>query len=176
MNPFELVYDALWTLAYTPVMADLVRPGNLVRFDQDDNPDPMKDPIASADLPELVLTTAGVPSINLHASSCSSKIVRRYQFLLSTGDFRLNFRLYPVEWALVCAMTNWKEVLTGLTWRDYAFVKHAKFVSVTEGESVAAQNRGIKGWSAIWTCDVDMYLRTQDLIDFNEGSNSSSGS
>jgi hypothetical protein len=164
------VYSALWALAEESRPLDLlVKLGNRIRFDSAYNRDPIKQNVQVSDLPELVLVPLGTNESNLHSSSCSSMVTRTYSWIISTGDYRYVELLAPVEWALFCAMANWKNVLLGLTWNGSTFVKDANLIELTDGFSNTENNRGIKGWSSVWNCQVTMYLTTQHLIDFNEG-------
>jgi hypothetical protein len=170
MNPFDQVFSALWTLAEASrPLKELVKVGNRIKFNQDDSRDPLKQQVADADLSELILTSEGITAINMHATSCSSMIARQYSWMITTGDYRISYRLNPLEWALYCAMTDWKSVLGSLKWNDYDFVKDMNFVSASEGLSDATRNRGIKGWSALWSCNVKMHFKTADLQLFNTG-------
>lgn len=166
-NPFQLVYDALWQmLAERADLADLVKVGNRIDFGRPETPDPFKRTIAAADLPEVILVPAGMDA-NLFSTSSSSNCVRRYQWLLSTGDLRIHEGLHPVEWAIFCGMADWQTKLTSLEWPANSgrhFVKLADIDTVTEGKSDHEKNRGIAGWSAVWTCSVHMYFSTADLI------------
>lgn len=162
-NPLELVYGALWDLAESrPQLCELVKLGNRIRFDSERDRNPTKQEVSTLDLPELVLIGNGGFS-NIHATSSSSELRRRYTWLLSTGDMRLQEYLYPVEWELFCAMCNWNSVLNKLTWQGLNFVKSVDFIDLTEGQSDPDRNRGIKGWSAVWTCEVTMYFSLKKL-------------
>jgi hypothetical protein len=169
MNPFDLVYDALWQMVLdsTP-MSELVKPGNIIRYDQTSR-DPYKKEVATEDLPELVLTSEGADDINMHATSCTSMLRRTYAFMISTGDFRLQKILHPVEWALFCSMSDFRSRLGSLQWEGENFVKEANFVSVLNGTSDPDKNRGIRGWSAVWRCRVAMHFRTASLRAYTAG-------
>lgn len=172
-DPFQLVFDALWALVDGSVpLTALVKPGNKIRFNVTDDRDPIKTRVGDADLPELILTTEGSTELNIHSTSNTSHIYRQYAWLLSTGDQRLNYRLFPVQWALFCAMTNWGNVLSVLEWpatTGKKFVKSVNYISATEGQSDADRNRGIEGWSSLWRCEVKMYFATADLLAFHNG-------
>lgn len=166
-NPFQLVYDALWQMmASRADLADLVKVGNHISFGDPAIGDPFKRSVAIGDLPEVVLIPAGMDA-NLFSTSSSSNCTRRYQWLLSTGDLRIHEGLHPVEWAIFCGMCDWQTVLTALEWPANSgrhFVKMAEIENITEGKSDPERNRGIVGWSAVWTCSIQMYFSTADLI------------
>ena len=167
-DPFSLVFDKLWELAEVsqPLMR-LVSPGNLIKFNKAQDRDPLKQQILTADLPELVLTGVGSTEANLLESSCSSKIVRQYSFILSTGDYRITSFLLPVQFALFCALADYQAVLCPLQWKSKTFITQANWVSLSEGMSNPELNRGIKGWSSLWTCMVEMHFSTADLKAYN---------
>jgi len=179
-DPFTKTFDALWALAeasdvlngYTdpntlqPVKG-LILPGNKIKFNELQVRDVIKDSVQDADLPELMLSTQGVTTANLTASSCHAAITRQYSWMVSTGDFRVNYRLFPVQFALFCAMANWAEILSALTWGGEKFVIKAALNPLIEGVSDATLNRGIRGWSSIWACTVDMKFSSSALRAFN---------
>ena len=168
MDPFSLTFNALWDLvdASAP-LTELIKPGNKIKTNHPTNRDPLKDSVQVGDLPELVLSTMGSAESNFNANSCTTKIQRTYTWILSTGDFRTNYTLFPVQFALFCAMTNWKNSLLQLEWNGVRFIKLAAMAGMTEGVSNPEQNRGIEGWSSLWGCSVDMYLPTEMLIAYN---------
>ena len=162
-NPFDDVYSALWSLPLLhPDFEELVRPGNRIRFDGP-NRDPVKDAVATSDLPELTLFTEGLSAMLCNTSS-TSKVVRRYTWALASGDLRLA-TLHAVEWALFVSMLRWRDVLTALIYEGSHFVKRADFTSVVEGRSTSEQNRNIAGWSALWRCEVEMHFPTNKLLE-----------
>lgn len=169
MDPFSMLFDAFWEMAEASVpLMELVKEGNRIKFNTSDR-DPIKSEIAAADLPELVLSTEGSTEVNLHRTSCSTSIQRQYSWIIATGDKRVKAYLYPVEFALMCAMANWKNTIGALTWQGQDFVKSAQLIGVTEGQSDPNANRGIMGWSTIWRCQVDMHFTTASLLAYNNG-------
>ena len=162
-NPFTQVYDALWTqvLAHERLQ-DLVKPVTYAHSGQAVNP--LKDVVQHADLPELILSNEGTTGGNLHATSSTTDIQRAYAFTINTGDFRVNEKLHQIEWFLFCALTNWRSVLSALTWNEKPFVTKAQLLDVSEGLSMPDRNRGILGWSAIWKCEVSMVFKSSDLL------------
>ena len=170
-TPFDLVFDALWTLAeQSDKITSSVKIGNRIKFNLPTNRDPIKARVQVGDLPELVLSTEGTLDVNLNKTSCAAMISRQYSWLISTGDFRVNFLLFPVQWALFCAMMDWDTVLTQLTWQGSQFVKKCQVLALTEGLSNKELNRGIMGWSCLWRCQVDMYFSQQDMRNYNTSS------
>jgi hypothetical protein len=163
-NPFTMVYDALWTLLLRHEgFASLVKPGNRITFGDDATGNPIKRNISSADLPEVVLAVSGLTEGNLHASSSTSKIKRRYGFLISTGSFKINQVLQQAQWQIFCAMAGWKQTLGELQWEGKPFVKNMNLSDGSEGLSDNLRNRGITGYSCAWGCDIEMHFATADL-------------
>lgn len=162
-NPFTLVYSELWAILLRhPAFARDVKYKNRIRFDVPNNRDPAKQTIADADLPEVMLTVESI-NANLHDTSHTTKIARRYNFLVSTGDFRYNEKLAQVEWAMFTAFCNWQTTLSALMWKDKSFCKAFRILTGTAGMSNPQQNRNIVGWSCIWQGEVEMHFNTADL-------------
>lgn len=168
-DPFSQVYTALADLAAASVpLSSIVKVRNLIRFDSRTNRNVEKQTAADADLPELVLLP-DTGTVAMHNTSSSSRVIRQYVWKLNTGDYRLVRRLHPVEWMLACAMTGWKAELGRLTWKGQSFVTRSDIISVAAGESDNMRNDGIRGWSAIWRCEVEMHFRTNDMIQYHTG-------
>lgn len=171
IDPLSQVHSALWDLARaSSTLNALVKTGNMIQFDSDDNRNPQKAQAAANDFPELVLVPqAGVA--NLHATSCASQMTRNWSWMINTGDFRANEYLHPVEWALVCAMLGFSGVLDQLEWPiGHKFVKRCDPISVQTGQSESLRLRGLAGWSSIWAVQVEMYFPTNAMIAINQGS------
>ena len=170
-NPFTLVFDALWKLLEnSPNFIADVKVSNRIHVNLANLSNPLKTQINDADLPEVILVSNGADDINLFNTSATSKIVKTYSFLLSTGDIRVNNYLHQVEWDIFCAMTGWVNILGGLTWpvndTNHHFVKKCNLTNVTEGLADNERNRDIKGWSAIWSCMVEMWFANSDLATY----------
>jgi hypothetical protein len=164
-NPYTLVHSALWAMALAnPRFVAMVAEGNRIRFDSAVDRDPIKENIGSADTPEVMLVSMGVTDVNLHATSSTSQMRRRYQFFVTSGDMRINDLLYQIEWQLTCALANWKATLAPLQWNGKPFVKSANMTDASEGFQKNDQTRGIIGLSCIWACEVVFSFTTADLI------------
>lgn len=164
-DPFTLVYDALWDLAEASVaVTSLVRVGNRVKLDSVAPTAGLKKEVSQADLPEIVLALTSSTG-NIRGTSSSSSVIRQYQWALSTGDMDPR-TLLALEFALYAALADWPTVLSTLTWQGLGFVKRANIVSAEHGESDPERNRGVRGWSGLWTLDVEMHFRTGDLVDY----------
>lgn len=163
-NPFTLTYTGIAKLLLSNQhLTRLVETGNLIRFDKGRVNDPLKPLVDAADLPELILISDGM-EMNLHSTSSTSEVVKMYSLLVATGSKRINELLNQVQWEVTVALSNWKNVLSPLQWRDKAFIKLVNVRSVTEGLSDPERNRGIEGWSSIWRVEVKMIFTTSDLL------------
>jgi hypothetical protein len=161
-DPFTKVYDALWDMLETNThFTDQVKVGNRLTFTGESR-DPVKPDIQAADLPEVgILPTTGKP--HLERTSSSSTFDAYYDAIVLSGDRRLNVKVYPVCWALFRAMKDWHtELKTNITWNDRAFVHLARPSGFQLGLSDAA-SRGMGGWVARWTYEVQMHFTTTDL-------------
>lgn len=169
IDPFTLVFDALWALAEASVpLSTLVRQGNRIKYNDSYDRNPEKPAIEDADLPELILVTTGAAEGNYNINSCDAKLTRNYSWLLTTGDMRVSYRLYPAQFAIWCAMANYATVLPLLNWNgNLNFIKNLSMPSIGEGLLTPEQNRNISGWSSVWNITVDFYLPLQALKDYN---------
>lgn len=164
-DPFSQVYDALFGLvANDPRITALVRPGNLITYGQLRNANPDKENYSVADLPTLHLISS-TASVNLFDTSSTSKVIKRYSWVGATGDFRIH-SLHSVEFALLCALANWKKYLGLLRWpetADKSFVKALRTgdFATTLGDG----ERGIRGWSTVLNIEIELHFTTQHLIE-----------
>lgn len=162
-DPFTTLYDALWSMleAHTG-FTDLVKVGNRVKFTGEVR-DPVKPEINTADLPEVRLVPLGGDP-HLQRTSNGTSVRKRFGIEITTGDKRVDAALFPVEWEIFRAMSNWASVLTALTWNSKTYVKLCRPLSMTEGESNPELNRGISGWSLVWACEVELWFTTADML------------
>lgn len=161
-DPFTIVYDGLWKVVKAhPNWEDFFKDGNVIRYDTA-NRFPLKQQVNVSDLPELVLVPSGTV-LGLQVSSNGTSITKRFQFLLSTGDFRVAHLLFPIQWLLATAFINANAVMKSLLYDGKPFVSRITVTDVAEGESDATRNRNIQGWSSIWTVEVEMQFLTASI-------------
>ena len=160
-DPFTVLYEGLWALVLRcDYVADNVKVGS--RIDWSATINPVRHNIAAADLPELALLPVSGEA-NLHMNSSTSRVIRTYTWMLSTGNFKLAASLFPMQFAIMQAMAGWKSSLTALTWSKKQFVKRLDLRDFKDGESDAKLNRGIQGWSSLLNVEVEMLFTTSDL-------------
>jgi hypothetical protein len=165
-NPFDMVLSKLWEMLLAhPRFERDVKKNCRIRFDDETNRDPTKDPVQDADFPEVMILPQ-TSSFNLHETSHTSRVSRQYTVMIATGDFRYTEWLGKVEWYVFVALLSWQERLTALRWKDMegSFVKSANLLTATSGFSNPALNRNIKGWSAVWSAEVNMHFPTRLLL------------
>jgi len=162
-DPFTQVYDALYELPWKrEALCRLVRAGNRVSYADDDR-DPVKSTVTTADLPELRLVPLG-GTPHLQRTSSSSTWLMRFQWMLATADQRVHKYLFPVEWELLRAMADWGTYLKALTWKTETFARVMKLTDARLGMVDPEVSRGIKGWISVWACEVLMQFSTVNLI------------
>lgn len=153
LDPFSLVYNALWELVErNQKLKELLPAGNRVKFD-DENP--IKSEVTDADLPELMLLLAGGTPGQYDTRDYKS-ITRQYVWALETGDYRVNPIYNRITFELWRSMVDFECVLCALTWCNCNFVKDCRMVSVDENRANPEANRLIEGWVGLWACEVDM--------------------
>lgn len=165
-DPFTLVFDSLWSLLenWTP-FTNLVPVGNRIKYTSGTR-DPEKELMSTADTPEVrIIPTSSLT--HLHRTTNSTSVLQRLEIQTSSGDQRLEEKHFPVKWEVIRALTNWRSEVEALVWNSKKFVKNVKGHEALEGVSEFDINRGIKGWSAIWSCEIEMFFTTADMT--NEG-------
>lgn len=165
-DPFSMIYEALWQiLEDSPDFSVRVKPGNRVKFIGKLDRLPEKDEILTADLPEVrVIPAGGTP--HLQRTSNSSSCLKRFVIQVATGDRRVDASLFPVEWAVYKALTDWTNILTALEWQGNTFVNLARPMEITEDIGLINLERGISGWVTVFACEIHMWFKTSDLVDW----------
>lgn len=154
-DPLSIVYDGVWELVdnFAP-FKDQFRPGNIIRLNDPNNPDPLKNNIQTADLPEVILVFSG-GSGNTHSTSSQSQMGQQFDFLISTGQKRVGLTS-ALKWHAFQCVYHWRESLAGLTYRGETFVTSLDWLGVLEGMSDPQNNRGILGWSSVVSIKCEM--------------------
>lgn len=156
VDPFTQVHNALWDLltSYGP-FTDLVSKGNRIKLNGRDR-NPSKGNRLDADAPEVRIEPAGV-TVDLFATSTSSMIESIFSVELRTDDTRPNNKLFPVQWAIIRAISQADNNL-GLS-----FVH-----KLTIGDLDIEENEdedGKKGWKSVIGVEVQMnFDRAKQLI------------
>lgn len=169
-DPLTLIHDSLFEVVQSSSAVQLaivnykknVLSGNEARL-------PRLDSVQSSDLPEVYLTTSGL-SGQVMFSSATVDFMRSFEFRITTGEQRPNRLLYPVEFAMLCALTeaNYGRLLRSLLWHGQRFVVDAELTGIEEGME-SEDNRGIKGYSALFSVDVRLSLSRVSLMKYNNG-------
>lgn len=161
-DPLTLVYEGLWELVedFKP-FADEVRVGNRIKMSGKSR-DPEKEYVTTADLPQVKLVPSGGET-NLHSSSNQTQMIRRFSFIIDTGDKRVDYLHFPLQWHIVCVMCNWKMRIGGMKWNGHHFLTDLQIPSVEEGESDPDANDDIEGFTSIATIEATMLFATHLL-------------
>lgn len=159
-NPFQLVYNTLWSMLEEDERFDVVKPGNRIKFNGNDR-EPQKTNTTTSDYPEVMLVSEGVTG-NLCNSSSTSMLIRNYSWVVSSGDYRFD-EIFPVEWAIYAGMLAWRYRLAPLLWEGEPFVTQANVRDSNFDQVDRQRRRGIQGWVAVWTIFVEMHFNTQNI-------------
>lgn len=159
-NPLKLVHDALWeAVSADEELDDLIKAGNRIKLEERSD---IKTQVQDADLPELILIPrSGIGNFTSTSSSVSFEV--SFDWLISTGDMRVQFRLYPVVWSLFRAMSAYQRTAGSLVYKGNRFINGVTFQTVNVGESDAERNRGIKGFSSVFSLTVKMTFPKDSL-------------
>jgi hypothetical protein len=153
-DPFSILHEAIWTaFDADPDLPTLVKAKNRIKFEERDS---LKASVSDSDLPEVILIPrSGIG--NLTATSSSVTFDLGFEWLISTGDYRLSHRLFPTMWAIYRFMVKFNlDTAATLQYNSSYFVNSIKFNSGSVGESDAERNRGLRGFSSIlsFTCNL----------------------
>jgi len=162
-DPFTAVYNELWAILLDSENFNVKR-GNLINYIG--KRDPEKDEVATEDLPEVRLSPNGIIP-HIQNTSSSSRLTVRYSIEVRSGDKRLDESHYPLIWAVYKAMRPWATRLRALTCAENdngTFVITGRPVdTIQEGMERGEVSRGIAGWFAIWSIEVDMWFKSSAL-------------
>jgi len=161
-DPLSTVYDAVWAVLENHAgFTDLVPVGNRIKL-SGTNPDPNKTQVASQDVPEVRIIPAG-GACHLLRTSNGSSITKRFSIQVASGDQRVTEVTYPVQWEIYRAFSKSLSTLLELVWAGKKFVKTCKLIEVQEGITDTELMRGIKGWTTLVVCEIEMWFSTADL-------------
>jgi len=161
-NPFTIVYDKLWQMAEANyVLEKWLDIGNKEKFEKRVG---QKKSISTSDTPELILFQNST-TYNLKATSSSTRLSRQYIWGLATGDQRVNAVLNQVSWELFRSMLDWENHLCGLKWDGEPFILQALLIDSNDSPpgDLASTEKGILGWTSLWTMEVQMQFATDKL-------------
>ena len=149
-----------FTILYTAMEAELrAACPTIVSWNSSTDPEPA--PVTR--VPELQLRPT-FTMVMLGASSNQTDVQRTFQILINSGDQRLGQGIFPIEWRLLGCLYRMKyEILDNLTYQGHTFVHTVEITAANVGLSNADQNRGIKGWTALWDVVVHMSFSPADL-------------
>jgi len=163
-----MIYNKLWDMAESSVLfKSLVRMNNRIKFN-DPTWTPMdKNEVSDGDLPEVTLVVSQ-GSGNIHCTSSTSDFRITFEWWIATGDVNVVRNILPVMWAIYCAMCGWQKAINDMTWQGKSFTKLANVGQASIGLTDLEKNRGIRGFSSIWSCEVYAQFATSDCIAQND--------
>ncbi len=164
-SPVQKIHDALWVLLEAwDGFTDLVPVGNRVKYTAGvPGTLQVKQEVATADMPEVRIVPTGMAT-HFSADSSRDDLFAEFQIEVATGDTRIDAVLFPLQWEIYRALAGASAALALLTWNTKPFALSLVADVVSEGVSDTDLSRGIKGWSAVWSCRVHMYFTHSDLI------------
>lgn len=172
MDPFSQVYNALWTLAESSArLTGLIRLRNRIKWNDKAWTPPDKLEVSDADLPELALLVTQL-SGKIRGTSSGSQALIQLDWMLCTGDPNVCRSVLPVMFAVYAAMCPWIAIsangqvptINPVQYKGETFVKRVDLVQANLGLTDPERNRGIRGWSSVWACEVEMWFQTSNMI------------
>ncbi len=162
-DPITQMYAALCELLKaSEEINELVKPRNFIRFDDPEDATPLKQTIGNADLPEVQVWSEAAGG-QLCSSSNSSRMTRQFTIVLVTGSYRVHQRLFPLEWAVYKSLVAWERNLGSLTYLGERFVANVKLLGSNAGDSDAARNRDIRGWTSLWRVEAQCEFSSEQV-------------
>jgi hypothetical protein len=158
-DPITTIHDFAWSVVDAEIASDVIKPGNRIRFTDRDE---LKSSIQDSDLPELILQPRSSIG-NLTSTSSAVSMDLTFDWLMTTGDYRVSYRLYPVLWELFKAMSVLQRTINTLQHNSQKFVVGAFFDSNSIGESDPERNRGIRGFSTVLSFTVRCKFNKDNL-------------
>lgn len=153
-DPFSECYDALWQeIKNSPTIASLVRPGNMISFQNDVEWDPRNPIVSPGRTPQLMLMADGFEAYQGQLDNRKFRINRNYQWILRTSSLMINKDLQPLEFALFSTFCNkpilrrWEETFPWFLNLEWSNGSQA-VPEISKGETV--------GWQSYWTLIVSM--------------------
>lgn len=162
-DPYTLAHDALWAvLEANSDFTTLVPSGNRIKFSGDDR-HPIKDKITTADTPDVRIT---MRVLTVRETGASNGEFDRIQFNieLATGDQRLTTRAFPIIWAIRQAIFAGDAILSAIEFNSKTnWISCAEPGKVDFGISDDGEARGIVGWAAVETLELQLFFSKTDL-------------
>lgn len=156
-NPFQIVYDSLWTMMEADERFE-IKVGNKIKFN-DNKREIYKSQHTTSDYPEVILVPeSGVG--NISSTSSTSFVAKRYTWIISAGDYRYNEISY-IEWALTAGLLSWQYTMKTLLWEEHEFVKMVNIVDTNLELVERARSQNIKGLISFFTVRVDMHFANE---------------
>lgn len=161
IDPFTQVYDALWVLVErNNALQMYLQPRNKIKYDEPNEPKPN---IGDGDLPELALLDSTI-NFNTVPTDCSNEsLAKDYVWAITTGTYQIQPLFNELTFELYRSMIDWESSLMQLEWYDCKFVHRCRLQSGDSGTLMRDIDRGVSGWSALWTVKVDFVFPRNKL-------------
>ena len=154
-DPFTQIYDAIWKILENHKgVTKKVRLKNRIKLSGVD-PNPYKNTVLDADLPELLLEPTGGGGFAW--TSTGLQMASNFQLRLAAGDLRVHKQLFPIKWEIIRAL---KQTRTNL---DLSFVKNVEITDINETIGNDEVDRGTPSWTGLFEISVQVYLTNTEL-------------
>ncbi len=160
-DPFSQIYAKLWdAFENHQGFTDLVKVGNRIRFDKG-AVDPQREKILENDLPEVAVFETSGENFSITPNKNSSLMGQAvYEVRVSTGEMS-GETLRRVKWEILIALTK-----AGVDLGDLSFVRNINVSGAfTSSLGNTAANRGIAGWSTVFSVVVDLNIGVDVILE-----------
>lgn len=164
-DPFSIVHDHLWSLVEADTVLSgptgLIKPGNRIKLKTHD---PLKQAIADSDTPELLLRPIGGADNLLQVTSNQFELNPKFDWIISTGNYIICERLFPVTWQLFLVMAKFRQNMGVPQFAGAPFIKQVTITSHEAGDVRAESNRGLQGYVSLISFEL-MCRFNRSLLD-----------
>lgn len=168
-NPFEQVVTMVWALLEGNTdFATAVKPGNRIKYNNEDERDTSKHTIGELDVPEVVVEIVE-NDCWLGRTSCSSSWDTTFAIFITTGE-QNQIDVNELTWIIQQAMVGWTIYRDGeaseLKWRNQGFLIDFRMLTAKDMlDKDTIRERQIRGWTCAWAGTADIWLPTSFVID-----------
>jgi len=160
-HPLRMIHDAFWALLEASgEFKGLVTKPNRIKL-YGGPPQPVPDQVGPANLPEVRLVPVGLEA-DAFSDSDKSGMRLEWEVQVATGEHQQG-ALLDVQWAVYQAMSKWETQLGNLEWEGRRFVSDARALVARNSMDSEELNRGVRGWSTVWACEISCHFLIADL-------------
>lgn len=155
-DPFAAIHDAVWArLVRHPVFAELVLPGNRIKYSGTDNENPDKTNPSDGDMPAVRVVLSG-GSLDLFNNSEYSVVSQRVNIEIDTMDKRIAANFGKVKWAVICSLESLGDLRATL---DYVTAVNSE----SHADTLVSNRQSVEGWTCVLSLRFDLNFSRAEM-------------